>query len=504
MSTQPSTLEVAGLKQLETSLKKKVKPLTVGDAASLTGLNIDDAKRVLEALLNKYECRLKVTENGDLIYDFGSRLQLRGEKTFKEYWDEFLEWSWKAFKFVFKIWIVVTLVVYFLVFLTILIIIIIGALSSSDSKSGGGSSSSSSSSSSSGSLFNWAIWDIFSSIFDSRTTTGRTYVDKDKRGYSYQHYEPRPSTLTKIKQQQQGQTTVATEKEKDFIASVYDFVFGPPRVEFHPLENYMELASYLRTQKGLAVKSEIIALAGWTKDEAEDFFAEALARFNGKPEITENGILYGDFDELIRSANQSSDTPIVWFWDEYEAPYEITGNSMGTNVGISFMNTFNLAFGAFFTLAFLAGFEDPSVWEEMYGFWVCFFLGPVPFAFSVIFFLVPFLRIFRVARLNKKRKIQNVRKRLMKVIFSSPTGVISAEALTQAANQNNRGEERLDRNTVEKVMNDLIFDLGGEMKINANGQTEYHFEQIAAELQEIRRLRNERGQTTLGKVIFEA
>lgn len=504
MNSQPSSLEVAGLKKLETTLQKKVKPLTVGDAASLTGLNIDDAKRVLEALLAKYDCRLKVTENGDLIYDFGSRLQLRGEKTFKERWDEFLEWSWKAFKVFFKIWIVATLVIYFIIFLIILIAIILGALGSGNDKGGGGSGGSASSSSSSNSLFSWAIWDIFSGIFDSRTTTGRTYVDRDKRGYHYQHYEPRPSTLTKLKQQQQGVQAVATEKEKDFIASVYDFVFGPPRVEFNPLENYMELASYLRMQKGLVVKSEIIALAGWTKDEAEDFFAEALARFNGKPEITENGILYGDFDELVRSANQSNDTPVVWFWDEYEAPYEITGNTISMNVGISFMNMFNWAFGTFFTLAFFAGFEDPSIWEEMYGFWVCFFLGPVPFAFSTIFFLVPTLRIFRVWRLNKKRKIQNVRKRLMKVIFLNPTGVISAEALTKAANENNRGEERLDRATVEKVMNDLIFDLGGEMKITSNAQTEYHFEQIAAELQEIKRLRNQRGQTTLGKVIFEA
>jgi hypothetical protein len=500
-----STIELAGVKTLETTLKSASKTLTVGDVASLTGLNIDEAKRVLEMMLAKYQCKLKVTENGDLIYDFGDGLHLRGEKTFKEYWNEFLEGAWIVFKIIFKIWIVVTLVVYFLIFLVILIAIIIGTLSSSDSSSGsGGSSSSSSSSSSSG--FSWAIWDIFSGIFDSRTTTNRTYREKDKRGYEYQHYEPRQSTLAKIKKQRQQQQNEVDSRKKDkgFIASVYDFVFGPPRVELHPLENYMEVASYLRKQKGVVVKSEIIGLAGWSKDEAENFFADCLARFNGKPDISDNGILVGDFEELTRSANQGEDIPVVWFWNEYEAPYEITGNGGWSNTGIIFMNLFNLAFASFFTLGWLAGFDDPSVWEEIGGYWVGVGLGLVPFVFSFIFFLVPISRIFRVWRLNKKRRIQNIRKRLMRVIFQSARGVVTTESLTNAANANAHGEEALDKELVDKVMNELVFDLGGEMKINAQAQTEYHFESLSAELSEIAKIRQQKGGVALGQIVFEA
>jgi hypothetical protein len=152
----------------------------------------------------------------------------------------------------------------------------------------------------------------------------------------------------------------------------------------------------------------------------------------------------------------------------------------------------------------LAGFDDPAVWEEIGGYWVGIALGVVPFVFSFIFFLVPIIRIFRVWRLNKRRRIQNIRKRLMRVIFQSARGVVTTESLTNAANANAHGEEALDKELVDKVMNELVFDLGGEMKINTQAQTEYHFESLSAELSEIAKIRQQKGGVALGQIVFEA
>ena len=57
---------------------------------------------------------------------------------------------------------------------------------------------------------------------------------------------------------------------KSFVASVYDYVFGPGRVELHPLSNQQEAAAYIRTQKGLITVPEIIALTAEMIERIKD------------------------------------------------------------------------------------------------------------------------------------------------------------------------------------------------------------------------------------------
>ena len=211
--------------------------LTLTEAASLTGLSIDAAREALDALLTKYVCRLQVTEYGDLIYNFGDRLRRRGVKTWPERWGEIRKWLWQVFTLFYKAWITVTLVVYFVLFIVLLIMAVLAA-------SSGGSSSSRSSPgrpnrdrpSSSTSFRFGPLLRMFASIFHWRTNTGTIDHARDQHGYRYQHYQPEPGVLN-------------TDK-KNFVAAVYDFVFGPPRVEIDPLHNEKEVAAYLERSKG--------------------------------------------------------------------------------------------------------------------------------------------------------------------------------------------------------------------------------------------------------------
>lgn len=487
----PIQNQIVTLTQAEQTLEKqlsnyaKTLTLTVGDVSTLTGLNTDDAKHALDALMAKYICSLKVTEAGDLIYDFGSSLLRRGKKTLKDYLEDVKGVLWQIFQIFFKAWIAVTLVLYFIIFLVVIIGIIIAAMAGdSDADIDIGDIFSG---------FFLALAEIFRGIFIWHTFTDTTYYQTDKQGYQYKHYEPRKSSLGKFGRAGKGEV----QEKKSFVASVYDFVFGPPRVETTTLDNLRELAAYSRRQNGIVVTPEVIGLAGYSADEADKFMAEALSRFNGKADVTENGVLYGDFEELSRSASKQVDEKVVWFWDEYEAEYEITGNTSGRNAGIISMNVFNLLVSM---LVINITNGDPLIPA-----WLAIAFGWVPLSFSALFFSVPMLRSLSIFPKRKKRHFANIRKRLMKVIYQDRDKIVSLEALMQAVNAQNKGETDLNKKDIEKVMSDLIFDFQGEMIVKEDGQIVYQFEKLKTELDEAYRLRREKGfNNAPSKVVFDS
>ncbi|TAH19520.1 MAG: hypothetical protein EAZ08_08510 [Cytophagales bacterium] len=475
----PIQNQVITLTQAEQTLEKqllssaKTLTLTVGDVSALTGLNTDDAKHALDVLMAKYICRLKVTEAGDLIYDFGSSMLRRGEKTAKEYLEDLKNILWQVFKIFFKAWIAVTLVFYFIVFLVVIIGLIIAALSGD----GDGDFDI-------GDIFVGffhALAEVFRGIFIWDTFSPIVYYETDKQGYQYKHYESRKSSLGKFGKANKE----IKEEKKSFVASVYDFVFGPPRVETTTLDNLKELAAYSRRQNGIVVTPEVIGLAGYKADDADKFMAEAISHFGGKADVTENGVLYAEFEELSRSASKEVEDKVVWFWDEYEPEYEVTGNTGGRNTRIIGINIFNMIVSGI-VIGTASG--DPTVSA-----WFSVGLGWIPFAFSTLFFGVPALRSLSIFPKQKKRYFANIRKRLMKVIYQDRDKIVSAEELMQAVNAQSKGEKNLSKEEIEKVMNDLIFDFQGEMLVKEDGKIVYTFEKLKAELDEAHRLRQEKG-----------
>ncbi len=473
-----------GINTLEQRLKQSDRVFTLGDAAALTGYSLDQAKQVLDSLMNKYDCRLQVTENGDLIYDFGKKLHPRGERTWAEWWYQTKQRLWKIFVVIFKAWITVTLVVYFVIFLVILIALVIAMMSGNDDDN-------SSSSSDASGLFLF-IGDMFRSIFIWNTITGNTYYDRDHRGYNYRRYESRPSVFGRLnKKKKQG---------KNFVASVYDFVFGPPRVDTNPLANQQEVASYLRKNKGIVVIPEIIALAGWTAEQAEEFFTEVLIRYQGDSKLSENSILYGDFFELARTQTDEADAPIEWYWDEYEPEYKLTGNSTARNAGVIGMNLFNLIFASVISFGY---FQNPYAFGDNTSL-IFILLGIIPLVFSFLFFLVPILRSFRIRPLEQQRHLENIRKRLMRVVYKSPEVAIAQDRLLETVNAQNEAEEKLSQADIDEMMHRLILDFYGEIDPQADGQVIYRFIHLREQLNEVERLREQRASgKDLGNIIFD-
>ncbi len=466
---------------LEKYANKNSKEFILEDVVSVTGMPVIETENAIKTMMEKYDCKLKVTENGDLVYDFGNALKRRHEKPFSEYFWDVMRLLWRGFQIGYKMLTAVFLVVYFVVFLVLLI----GAAIAAEDGDGLGD-------------LVGIMFRVFLSIFEWNTITGynQRYYQKDAYGYSYQHYKEKPRILGKKKKN--------PKDEKGFVASIYDFIFGPPRVQLNPLANNQEVATFLREQKGLITTSEVQALAGWTREEAENFMTECLSMFNGEAHVSENGTLYGDFSQLIRSKDRTGEEPVVWYWDEYEPEYELTGNSGGRNTGIIAMNIFNL----FFSIAFVFGGVLESFGVEGLGF---FFLGVFPLIYSVLFFLIPAFRWLRQRPLRKQQHELNIRKRLMKIVFQTydqskkHVHEIPLKKLTEVANAQRKTEEKLDQKTIDRVMKDTLYELGGESYLNEEAEIIYKFDLIAQELDDIDAIRKKKKEDSdLGDVIFEA
>lgn len=471
---------------LERYAEKNSKQFTLEDASSVTGMPIIETEEAIKTMMERYDCKLKVTENGDLIYDFGTQLSRRTKKSFGEYVQQFFRAIWKGFQISYKFLTAIALVVYFVVFLVLLIA---AAVSSEDGDGIGDALA--------------VLFRLFLSIFEWSTIMGynQRYYTNDDYGYKYQHYKERPGVLNWGRSRKKKKKN--PKDKKGFVASIYDFIFGPPRVQLDPLANNQEVATFLKEQKGLIVTSEVQALAGWTREEAENFLTECLGMFDGQADVSDNGTLYGDFSQLIRSKDRTGEAPVIWYWDEYEPEYELTGNSTWRNVLIVLMNTFNfLASLVIFSGAYSTGTLGTAF---------VFFLGTFPLVYCSLFFLIPLVRWFRIRPLRKKQREMNIRKRLMRVVFQTydqgkeHVHEIPLSKLTEVANTIRKTEEKLDSATVDRVMKDTLADLGGEAYLNDQNEIIYKFELIAQELNAVDSLRNEkRDDSDLGEIIFEA
>ena len=137
--------------------------------------------------------------------------------------------------------------------------------------------------------------------------------------------------------------------------------------------------------------------------------------------------VYGAFDDLVRgNRDLSNEQEVEWYWDEYEAPYRQSGNKSTRNVIIGGMNAVNLVVSFKIMQGWLLEIL-PGIPMDTASL-ATIFLGYVPFVFSLIFFLVPGVRYFQNKKKNNKIHLNNIRKRLMKVVFQSPNGIVQEEA----------------------------------------------------------------------------
>jgi len=477
------------IKRIEPQLEKAKGKFTVSDASTATGLSLDSIKEGLRELISTYQCKLQVTEKGEVLYNFGAKLERRGKKSFKEIMSDVGDLLWRGFKAFFKVWITIMLVVYFILYVIIMIAAMIAASSSNrDNKD----------------IKLPNIGHLFADLFMHSATNAAIIYAMDSHGYRYKTYN----------QRMRGEPD-RLEPKKRFVQSVYDFVFGPQRPNIDHLANEKEVLAFLRENKGVLTTANLIALAGLSYEEAELKMSEYLIKFQGEPEITEDGTLIAYFPNILSKGNSNLKAgEIELFWDEFEAPYLLTGNKTGRNLAIAGMNVFNLIFSLIFINAnsFSATANEMAMQvEELQGFQltgdttitaIAVILGWIPFIFSALFFLVPIIRSIIYTKLENKRLERNKIRLHYKAIFDNFQNDISFNYLSNYINSGKYSNQS--ESEIKKFIDKVLLLLQGEIVLSNSGEPLFSFKRLRRELNTGNKIKNNiKLDNNLGKIIFE-
>lgn len=413
--------------------------ITPVEAATVTGFSLEEITSGLNRLIELYEVRVNLNqENGRLQYIFKYPLFERGKKTFSEKLASFASTLYKGFKFIYKGSIGVVLIFYTIIFAIILMALASSSNNDDDNSIGFGN------------IFAVMLRAILESmhIVTYHKAVERIY---DVDGNAYKAYKPEKN------------------KGKNFIQSVFSFVFGPEQPKFDALADAKEVLAYIRLYtKGRLTTSNIIELAGGNFVNAESKLAEYVSKFKGELNISNNGILYGDFENMLDDVSIAERSNIEFYKDEVEPPVEFSGNTKGKNILIIIMNTFNLIM-SLFLFNYLLAIGNQGLF---------IFLSVFPFIVSVLYFIIPLLRIpsYRIRKSRRKYKIMH--KKLVGYICSQRKMIFNVNEFFYLFRVKSRREE----DDLQTVLKNVVTELEGTIELLDGGEVVYKFERLYNEL----------------------
>jgi len=360
---------------------------------------------------------------------------------------------WKVFVKVYKAAIGIILIVYTVIFVLLLLF----------AAASGSSSDSRNRRSSSASIDLGALFRLLFSLIEWKSVEREVQWETDSSGFRYPVYRNPLS-----------ETSKRGKKKKRFLQAVYDFVFGPEYPRYSPLDDAKEAAAFLYFNDGLLTSGHIVGLTGKAFDVAESRFTEYLARFQGDAEVSDEGIVVGRFPKLTKEAVQTppSKRAIIPYPDEADPPVVHNGNTTGQNIAIIIMNAFNLGMSwAVINHFYIVDvpFETAQLLEIA--------LGYFPFVVSVLYFLIPLLRIPYLLYRKRKRAQEILRKKLFRSILWLRGDPATEEDILRRAHIQD-SEMSVAKQTLAK----LITELRGELTLTEDGQPQYEFSRFHREI----------------------
>ena len=442
---------------------------TLGDIVLATDLNKGETELELMELLGVYKSHLAVTEDGELLYLFDLSFKRRGKTPdIKDRLRKMLYLVYGGFKFVFKLWIMLMLIVYSLVFVVLLIGSFIFMLARGDS------SSSKPVGSKSVDLPLFPIY-ILVYIFDP----------------SFFPTKWKPATI----------------KPKDgvpFYQRVFSFVFGYDVVAQAKTKSLFTEA--VVANKGILTTAELALIEGYSLTRSEEKITELLVRYHGDVTVDKEGFIFYSFKDLLVSGGNRQDIDKVpYFFHRLENRKKMTGNARRTDYIIAGFNTFNLVCASILVPFFVM----PQLGLE--GGLFTFFLCTFPLIFSLLFFLIPLIRLFVVRAENERRRTNVLRKLTYQAILrgiETPTHNFDPASMSSLI-ERRYPEHIFGSVTLEKVrsvVDRAHMDLEGEVGVDDIGNVHYFFPLLATEVMAAKNYRDtiKDSEFELGEVVFSS
>jgi hypothetical protein len=352
--------------------------VTTGDVASQAGLDVKRAERDLLALASEAGGHMQVAESGEIAYLFPKNFRdiLRG-KDWRLRWQERLDKLWNFIFYLIRISFGIYLIASLLLIIVAITVIFI-ALSSSNSDSRGRDSDFSLGGGLGG---GWG---------------GDWFLIFSPNYYSPQYQRRR-------RQQHSGRSSEAPAM--NFLEAIFSFLFGDgnPNADLEE-RRWQTIGSMIRNQGGAVVAEQLLPYLDNVDDsqQDEDYMLPVLSRFNGRPEVSEDGQLVYHFPELQVMATRSKLHPVAAYLKEL--PWRFSQADTGQIMLAIGLGAFNLV-GAL-VLGRLLG--DGSIAQQLGGI-VAFAAGIywLLLGYGTGFLGIPLLRYFWIQGRNQKVEARN-------------------------------------------------------------------------------------------------
>jgi hypothetical protein len=261
-----------------------------------------------------------------------------------------------------------------------------------------------------------------------------------------------------------------------------------------------------------------MVFTGEGSKEAEESILSFCVRFGGSPEVTEEGTIVYRFDELLLSASGQK-------YAELASPIKrlktFSTNPKNKNTWFIFINAVNLIFGSYFlynshAYGLLVSDIQYQAAPSFYAFThillgvitanphgvIFVALGLVPLAFSVLFWLIPAIRLYMEKKENENIKLTNFKRLAFSSIWEKPFNVKS-NRFTPSAVECQPQNQAAAGDAVIKALGSLS---NPDVEIGSNGETLYSFPGLENEKSAVKKYRSgiDLSGSQLGKTVFDS
>lgn len=374
------------------SVEKLNYQVTVGDVSAETGLNLQETQQGLVALAADAGGHLQVSETGDITYLFPNNFQgiLRNKYLrlrLQEWWNKISGVLFYLLRISFGIVLIASII---LIIITISVIIIGAQMNSDegDSDSGGN-----------GGGFSFGFFPFWFGPDLFWFFSPGYYEYEEEEGISRQN--------------------TRAKSELSFLESIFSFLFGDGNPNGKLEERrWQEIGAVIRNNRGAVVGEQIapyldnINEKSW---EDEDYMLPVLTRFNGVPEVTEDGQIIYYFPDLQVMAKEDSKQSVesylqekLWHFTKASSTQKMIAIGLG---------------GLNLILALMLGSLLSGEIAAQMGGLVAFVNGiyGIILTYAIGYLTIPLIRYFWIQQKNQQITSRNEKRFQRAQIFSHPS-----------------------------------------------------------------------------------
>ena len=363
--------------------------VTVGDVAAKAGLDVNFAQRELLTLASEAGGNLQVAESGDIAYLFPNNFRdILRNKFLRLQLQEWWQKIWRILFYLIRISFGIVLVAsILLIFVAITIL-----LSSSDSNNGGGGGEGGGGGGGRGGSFFFFpyFWNDLLWIF---------YWNHDEPYY------------------QQRSRLTGQKPQMSFLEAVFSFIFGDGNPN-HNLEErkWSDIATAIRNNRGAVVAEQIAPYLdnlgqGYAR-EYEEYMLPALARFDGRPEVSPQGQIVYHFPQLQTTATERNSQPVAAYLRELL--WRFSNASSGQIMLAAGLGAVNLV-GALVLGNLLS---NSAIASGFIGFVSAIY--PMMLIYGIGFLAIPLIRYFWIQWKNSRIEARNQERQQRAMLLNQP------------------------------------------------------------------------------------